>query len=76
MFYCFFSVAIIVIIRASSIRQPLSFGLGAQLPADRAADADWGGDFEARAGRLDLHGGAMTSPEDLTRTRGMVLRYI
>jgi hypothetical protein len=25
---------------------------------------------------LDLHGGPMTSPEDLTRTRGMVLRYI
>jgi len=25
---------------------------------------------------LDLPWGAMTSPEDLTRTRGMVLRYI
>ena len=56
-----------------------SFGTaqaGPQLPADRQADADWGGDCEALAGRLDLHGGAMTSPEDSTRTRGTVLRYI
>jgi hypothetical protein len=30
-----------------------------------------------RAGAsIDLNGGALTSPEDLTGTRGMVLRYI